>query len=146
MAKQAQKKSKSAQEIEITVPPLGETVETALLARWLLKEGEVVEAGDAILELETDKISLEVPAPQRGILRSPLSEGAEVKSGQSLGKLEISEAALKKAMPARKEAPVKLASKTAVSPSAPEPQEDKFPATTVKMSEGNGEERRLKLS
>ncbi|QCE32992.1 dihydrolipoyllysine succinyltransferase [Acetobacteraceae bacterium] len=140
MAKQAEKKSKLTQKIDIIVPPLGETVETALLARWLLKEGEIIEAGEPILELETDKISLEVPAPERGILFSPLPAGSEVKSGQSLGQLEISK---------EKKAP-------STSQFTPKPTEisknvsQKISSSSIppesEISLPSGEERRLKLT
>ncbi|QCE34753.1 dihydrolipoyllysine succinyltransferase [Acetobacteraceae bacterium] len=143
MAKQAKKE---VQEIEISVPPLGETVESALIARWLFKEGEIVEEGEAILELETDKISLEVPAPVRGVLRSPLPVSAEVKSGDFLAKLDLSakelaQAKLKEAplveVPAQK-MPVQPEIKRQAPPSAP--MKEKVP------EQSEADEKRLKLS
>ena len=52
----------------ITVPALGESVVEATIARWLKQEGDAVKAGEAVVELETDKVDLEVPAEKEGIL------------------------------------------------------------------------------
>ena len=47
----------------IKVPPLGESIVEATVSRWLKKEGDAISAGDTLVELETDKITVEVPAP-----------------------------------------------------------------------------------
>ena len=52
----------------IVVPEVGESIVDARVAKWLRKEGDVVSAGDPLVELETDKIDLEVGAPQAGVL------------------------------------------------------------------------------
>ena len=52
----------------IIVPVLGESVTEATVARWLKKEGEQVSADEPVVELETDKVNLEVPSPVSGIL------------------------------------------------------------------------------
>ena len=54
--------------IEIRVPQLPESVSDATIASWLKQEGDVVAAEEPLLELETDKVVLEIPAPQDGIL------------------------------------------------------------------------------
>ena len=54
--------------IEITVPELGESVLEATVARWLKKEGDFVNVGDVLVELETDKVNLVVGAKASGIL------------------------------------------------------------------------------
>ena len=51
---------------KILVPTLGESITEATVSKWLKKEGETVEADEAIVELETDKVNLEVPSPIRG--------------------------------------------------------------------------------
>ena len=72
--------------IEITVPELGESVLEATVSRWLKKEGDFVNAGDVLLELETDKVNLEVGAKGSGILQKiAVPEGADVKVGNVLG-------------------------------------------------------------
>ncbi len=52
----------------IVVPEVGESIVDARVAKWLRKEGDAVAAGDPLVELETDKIDLEVSAPQAGVL------------------------------------------------------------------------------
>jgi 2-oxoglutarate dehydrogenase E2 component (dihydrolipoamide succinyltransferase) len=67
---------------EIKVPTLGESVTTATIARWLKKVGETVAADEPLVELETDKVTVEVPAPSAGVLAEIVAaEGAEVEVG-----------------------------------------------------------------
>lgn len=54
--------------VEIKVPTLGESVTTATVAKWLKKAGESVVADEPLVELETDKVSVEVPAPQLSLI------------------------------------------------------------------------------
>ncbi|MDT8870589.1 biotin/lipoyl-containing protein [Komagataeibacter rhaeticus] len=61
--------------IDIKVPTLGESVTTATVAKWLKQPGDSVNADDPIAELETDKVSVEVPAPQAGVLECPCRQG-----------------------------------------------------------------------
>ncbi len=71
---------------EIKVPALGESVSTATVARWLKKAGEAVAADEPLVELETDKVTVEVPSPSAGTLSSIVAdEGAEVEVGAVLG-------------------------------------------------------------
>ena len=78
----------------IVVPELGESVVEARVARWLKKEGDAVNAGDALVELETEKIDLEVSADRAGVLGSiKHGEGADVKVGEVLAVLEAASAA-----------------------------------------------------
>ncbi|HEY2026478.1 MAG TPA: 2-oxoglutarate dehydrogenase complex dihydrolipoyllysine-residue succinyltransferase, partial [Gemmatimonadaceae bacterium] len=73
----------------IKVPPLGESIVEATVSRWTKKEGEHVEAGDTLVELETDKITVEVPAPSSGALASRTAkEGDVVHVGDVLGELQ----------------------------------------------------------
>ena len=72
--------------IEIKVPSLGESVSTATIARWLKKPGDAVAADEPLVELETDKVTVEVPAPTAGRLGEILAAvGAEVSVGTVLG-------------------------------------------------------------
>ena len=74
---------------EIKVPTLGESVTTATVARWLKKAGEAVAVDEPIVELETDKVTVEVPAPSAGTLGEiHAQEGAEVEVGAVLALLE----------------------------------------------------------
>lgn len=73
----------------IVVPEVGESIVDARVAKWLRKEGEVVAVGDPLVELETDKIDLEVAAPQGGVLkRIDRKDGEDVKVGEVLGVIE----------------------------------------------------------
>jgi 2-oxoglutarate dehydrogenase E2 component (dihydrolipoamide succinyltransferase) len=73
----------------IVVPEVGESIVDARIAKWLRKEGDVVSAGDPLVELETDKIDLEVGAPQAGVLsRIDRRDGEDVKVGEVLGVIE----------------------------------------------------------
>jgi 2-oxoglutarate dehydrogenase E2 component (dihydrolipoamide succinyltransferase) len=75
--------------IQITVPELGESVLEATVHQWLKKEGEPVEAGEALVELETDKVNLEVGAKTSGVLsRIAVPEGQDVKVGDVLGLID----------------------------------------------------------
>jgi len=75
--------------IEITVPELGESVLEATVARWLKKEGDFVNVGEVLVELETDKVNLEVGAKGNGVLQKiEVAEGADVKVGDVLGRID----------------------------------------------------------
>lgn len=74
---------------EIKVPTLGESVTTATVARWMKQPGEAVAADEPLVELETDKVTVEVTAPAAGVLSSiVVAEGVEVEVGSVLGLLE----------------------------------------------------------
>src|ERR1700744_4847051 len=72
--------------IEIKVPAMGESVTEATVARWFKKEGESVAGDEPILDLETDKVTVEVPAPAAGSIESiSVQAGAPVQVGAVLG-------------------------------------------------------------
>ncbi|MCK5284615.1 MAG: 2-oxoglutarate dehydrogenase complex dihydrolipoyllysine-residue succinyltransferase [Alphaproteobacteria bacterium] len=74
--------------VEIVVPVLGESVSEATVAQWLKKEGETVKTDEPIVELETDKVTLEIPAPSDGIITKIIvNEGENVEIGAILGEL-----------------------------------------------------------
>jgi 2-oxoglutarate dehydrogenase E2 component (dihydrolipoamide succinyltransferase) len=75
----------------VVVPEVGESIVDARVARWLKHEGDSVLAGEPLVELETDKIDLEVAAPKAGVLsRIAHGDGADVKVGEVLGVIEES--------------------------------------------------------
>jgi 2-oxoglutarate dehydrogenase E2 component (dihydrolipoamide succinyltransferase) len=75
--------------INIVVPEVGESVVDARVARWLKKEGDTVAAGEPLVELETDKIDVEVPAPKAGVLeRIAHKDGDDVKIGAVIGTIK----------------------------------------------------------
>ncbi|MDA7770054.1 2-oxoglutarate dehydrogenase complex dihydrolipoyllysine-residue succinyltransferase [Candidatus Pelagibacter sp.] len=73
---------------KILVPVLGESITEATVAKWLKKEGDTIEADEPIVELETDKVNLEVPSPIDGILSEINSrDGETVEVGALLGSI-----------------------------------------------------------
>ncbi|MHB1311358.1 MAG: 2-oxoglutarate dehydrogenase complex dihydrolipoyllysine-residue succinyltransferase [Gemmatimonadaceae bacterium] len=75
--------------MQIRVPPLGESITEATISRWLKREGDAVSAGQTLVELETDKITVEVPAMKGGVLVTRLkAEGDVVKVDEVLCELD----------------------------------------------------------
>ena len=71
---------------KIIVPTLGESITEATVAKWIKKVGDTVEADEPIVELETDKVNLEVPSPVTGILEEiNVKDGATIEVGTTLG-------------------------------------------------------------
>jgi len=103
---------------EIKVPTLGESVTSATVARWMKHEGEAVAADEPLVELETDKVTVEVSAPSAGVLASiSAPEGSEVPVGALLGLLEAGAAATATSAPKTQAAAPKPAAKPAPAPS-----------------------------
>ncbi|WP_163849013.1 2-oxoglutarate dehydrogenase complex dihydrolipoyllysine-residue succinyltransferase [Pseudooceanicola aestuarii] len=74
--------------VDVMVPALGESVSEATIATWFKKEGDSVEADEMLCELETDKVSVEVPAPAAGVLTRILKgEGGTVEAGGKLAEM-----------------------------------------------------------
>jgi 2-oxoglutarate dehydrogenase E2 component (dihydrolipoamide succinyltransferase) len=72
--------------VNIVVPEMGESIVDARVAKWLKQEGEPVQAGEALVELETDKVDVEVAAPNAGVLETIAHvKGDDVKIGDVLG-------------------------------------------------------------
>jgi len=103
--------------VEIVVPVLGESVTEATVAQWLKKPGEAVAQDEPLVELETDKVTLEVGAPANGVIAAvSAEEGATVEVGAILGMMEEGDA------PAAAPAPAAVeAAPAAPAPSAPAP-------------------------
>ena len=96
---------------KIVVPVLGESITEATVAKWLKNAGDTVEADEPIVELETDKVNLEVPSPVKGILIEINSkDGSVVEVGALLGTVSDSQSIgsvkkeeIKKVKPAQNE-------------------------------------------
>ena len=82
---------------KILVPVLGESITEATVSKWLKNEGDNVEADEPIVELETDKVNLEVPSPVSGVLTKIESkDGSTVEVGALLGSVSSDGDGLKK--------------------------------------------------
>ena len=100
----------------IKVPPLGESIVEATVSRWLKQEGDTVAIGETLVELETDKITVEVAALEAGVLTTRMrQEGDVVAVGASLGEISGGAAAHAGAVIAERAAPA-LAPATGVQP------------------------------
>jgi len=118
---------------DIKVPALGESVNEATVARWLKKVGDSVAMDDPLVELETDKVTLEVNAPAAGTLAEiAVPEGANVAVGAVLGR--IGEGAAKAAAPAKPQPAAAVAQAEVKAPAAEAP----APAGNVAVLERSG--------
>ncbi len=77
---------------DVTVPEVGESVSSGVLATWLKQSGEQVSEGEDLFELETDKATLNVPAPASGMLETTVDEDTEVEVGQAVGSIDTAAA------------------------------------------------------
>ena len=124
---------------EIRVPTLGESVAEAIVGKWLKKAGDAVKADEVLLELETDKVSVEVPAPASGVLSEiTAKEGDNVGPGGLLGVIaEGGAAAAPSAKPAA--APAAAPAPSASAAPSPAPSAAKMMADTgVSVDAGSG--------
>ena len=113
--------------IEIKVPTLGESVADATVARWIKSTGDAVKADEPVVELETDKVTLEVPAPAAGTLGEIMAaEGAVVEVGAGLAMLNEGAAPAAKA-----EAPETAAKETAAKETPAKQEQAKVPAAST---------------
>jgi 2-oxoglutarate dehydrogenase E2 component (dihydrolipoamide succinyltransferase) len=99
--------------LPIRVPSVGESITSGVLGSWKKKNGDSVSSGEALFEIETDKVTSEVFAEADGTIEILVPEGTEVKVGQTVGNLHPGKA------PARKTTP----------PETPKKQQDNAPAT-----------------
>ncbi len=141
--------------IEIKVPAMGESVSEATIARWFKKKGDAVTRDEPLLELETDKVTVEVPAPADGTIESiSANDGDTVQVGTVLGTIaegksgaktapvvaKTSDAAAPKPAapkPAPASAPAPAAAAPAAKPAAPVPQAPVMPSVR-RIAEENG--------
>src|SRR5690625_4681955 len=97
---------------EVLVPELSESISEATLLNWKKQPGEAVEADEILIEVETDKVVLEVPAPTSGVLSEIVkADGSTVTAGEVLARIDtdaqpsVAPAAAESAAPAQEEAP-----------------------------------------
>ncbi|MEQ8845452.1 MAG: 2-oxoglutarate dehydrogenase complex dihydrolipoyllysine-residue succinyltransferase [Phycisphaerales bacterium] len=75
---------------KIVIPEVGESITSGVIAAWSVADGEYVERDQTVLELETDKITMEVPAPAAGVIKHGAAEGDEVDVGSVVGEIDES--------------------------------------------------------
>jgi 2-oxoglutarate dehydrogenase E2 component (dihydrolipoamide succinyltransferase) len=111
--------------IDIVVPHLGESITEGTVATWLKEPGDQVAADEPLLELETDKATLEIPAPAAGVLSEILvQEGEDVEVGAVLGRIEVRSGEAVQAVeaaPAEGVAPEESTPETAAAQAEPTP-------------------------
>ena len=83
----------AAAAIDITVPVMGESVAEGSMGKWVKKNGDTVKKDELLVEIETDKVAVEVSAPADGLLTIAADEGATVTPGQKIGSISGSGAA-----------------------------------------------------
>src|SRR3954471_24958554 len=103
--------------IELKIPEVGESVREVQIGRWLKREGDQVAQDENVVELETDKASMELPAPAAGVLGKILKrEGEMVTVGDVIGYVENGDAAKTKSPAAAAPAPATKPEDTAPAP------------------------------
>lgn len=119
--------------VDIKVPQLAESISEATLMEWKKKPGDAVEQDEILIEIETDKVVLEVPAPQSGVLKEIVEdEGATVQSEQIIARVDTDGAAGKAAQKAEPEAEEKA---------EPEAEEKARPERKAEAPEAEEEEK-----
>src|SRR5437899_4374485 len=76
--------------IEVKIPSVGESITSGVVSAWHKKSGEFVNEGEALLTLETDKVSTEIVAEKSGVLETKVPEGQEVKIGEVVAVIDDS--------------------------------------------------------
>ncbi len=112
--------------LEIKIPSVGESVTQGIISSWLKAEGDFVEEGGDLLELETDKANVTVPAPAAGVVSITVKPGTEVTIGQVVGYIDsaASKPAAQPPAPQPTPAPARTApasAQPAAMPAAPQP-------------------------
>src|SRR5215831_17985827 len=104
--------------VEVRIPTLGESVTEGVIVRWLKAEGDTVKVDEPLLELETDKASVEIPAESGGVLAILKKEGETVQVGDVVARIDTAGVATTSAKPAAAPRPAA----PAASGAAPAPQ------------------------
>lgn len=111
---------------EIKVPILGESIVEATVGKWLKRVGDAVAAGETLVDLETDKVNVEISADQDGVLQEILKdEGANVSVGEVIGTLGAATAAAKPAAPTNGAAKAPAAEPAPEAPAPTAPADDR---------------------
>ncbi|QAT87806.1 2-oxoglutarate dehydrogenase, E2 component, dihydrolipoamide succinyltransferase [Corallococcus coralloides] len=125
--------------VELKVPPLGESITEAVVGKWNKKQGESVAADEPLVVLETDKVTIDVPAPAAGSIASiAFKEGDKVRVGDVLGTIEAGGAGASAAVAAATPAPAQAAAPVSTPAAPAQAQSDtRITPTAKKMAEEN---------
>ncbi len=105
----------SAQLLDVVMPKMGESVQEGKIIRWVKRVGERVEQDETLLEISTDKVDTEIPAPASGILAEILApEGETVPVGTVIARIAVTEGAVSVGTPEVQEAPSSKAAEPSV--------------------------------
>src|SRR5437868_5439461 len=130
----------------VTMPQLGESVHEGTISKWLVKPGDKVVEFEPMLEVDTDKVSAEVPAPVTGILKEILAkEGQTVQAGAEIAVVELSDGRVTATPEAPAPAP-KVAVPSPASAGAQIEREERVNAAPGAQVKGEGEGRSAKPS
>src|SRR5512145_2337293 len=116
--------------VDVQIPTLGESVSEGVIVRWLKQSGERVAADEPLFELETDKASVEIPAPGPGVITILAQEGATVHVGDVVARIDGDGAAAKPA-------PVAKPDLEGAAPSAPADSGGGAAASTARATGGS---------
>ncbi len=124
--------------VELKVPPLGESITEAVVGKWNKKQGSSVTADEPLVVLETDKVTIDVPAPAAGALAKILfNEGDKVRVGEVLGLIDSAGAAATTAAPAPAAAPPPAPVEAPAASTTASATEARMTPTARKMAEAN---------
>jgi 2-oxoglutarate dehydrogenase E2 component (dihydrolipoamide succinyltransferase) len=112
--------------IDVRIPILGESVTDGVIMRWMKTDGDVVEMDEPLLELETDKASVEIPAEVAGVLHITKPQGAKVQVGDVVARIEAGAFARRATAPPPTPVPPEAREETRL--------EDRAPSTSVLLS------------
>jgi 2-oxoglutarate dehydrogenase E2 component (dihydrolipoamide succinyltransferase) len=116
--------------LDLKIPVIGESVTEVTLSSWMKKDGEYVNEGESVCEIESDKASMELPAPSSGILKILANAGDELKIGEKIGELDT--AAEKPAASDKKAVVAKTEVKTEAKPETKEIKKVEVPSPAAK--------------
>jgi 2-oxoglutarate dehydrogenase E2 component (dihydrolipoamide succinyltransferase) len=125
-----------AKQVELIMPKMGESIQEATILKWLKKEGDFIEVDESVLEIATDKVDSEVPAPVSGKLAKRLfEEGAVVPVGQAIAVIETEAAGGDNNAPASSPAP---SAAPAVKAEAAAPTQQNASQPQAQLNKGEG--------
>src|SRR6478672_9122919 len=124
--------------VEIKVPAMGESVTEATISKWFKKEGDAVKRDEPLLELETDKVTVEVPSPTDGAIESISAQaGATVQVGALLGAIAEGKAGSAPAAAPKADVPKPAAAPAPAAPATPKADAPAMPSAK-RISEESG--------